>query len=102
MQQDNSKTQEELKKKQDSKKLEMIQLYSKQHQQWLSEQTTQSVISLLRRHREGWVKAIIDATGSPSIPDAAIRHLSVSLRNTDVIIQFLTDTEKFATKLAEL
>lgn len=83
---------------QDELRQGLISALSTQHVEWLKHPVTARMFNLLRSHRDNTSNKISFNANTLSIPDAAIRHLCVSLANTDAIIEALGNTKIFVEK----
>jgi hypothetical protein len=83
---------------QDELRQQLVAALTTQHIEWLKHPVTSRMFMLLKSHRENTSNKISASANTLAIPDAAIRHLCVSLANTDAIIEALGNTKIFVEK----
>lgn len=71
------------------------------HQQWLQNPVTASMVKAITKHKDKFVQLVAANAASPSVTDQALRHYCISIRDFEMILNLLRDSELFIKTLNE-
>lgn len=87
---DNKKIEED--KEADSPEVQIVKLH---HQQWLQHPVTQSMLKLLKSHREKFIERASYSSSDPQTSSEVIRYQMCNVKNMDAVIHVISNIEAF-------